>query len=83
MSRAHVLQTQKKTRTLENRLDKANKEFNKNLTKNASLREEINSLRVERKRFEGMHKKMDKEHQQLKREIGDVIANSTSSYESR
>ncbi|XP_074654306.1 outer dynein arm-docking complex subunit 1-like [Tubulanus polymorphus] len=83
MSRQHTIQTQKKIRVLENRLHGAMKEFNNTLTQNGNLREEIDSLRVERKRYENLYRKLDKEIQQLRLEIGEVIDNSTTAYDSR
>jgi len=59
-SAAHTKQTMKNIHVLENRLDKANKKFNQLLTKNADLREEIDSLRVEKARFDGISKKTSK-----------------------
>jgi hypothetical protein len=53
------------------------------LTQNARLRDELDSLRVERARFEELHKKLEKEHESLRREIADVIENSTSAYDQR
>ncbi|XP_067945851.1 outer dynein arm-docking complex subunit 1-like [Watersipora subatra] len=83
MSAAHTAKTQKEIRTLENRLDKSLKKFNSMLTGNADLRQEIDSLRVERKRFEGMHKKLDKELTSLRRQIAEEIDQSTISYDTR
>lgn len=59
------------------------KKFNSMLTGNADLRQEIDSLRVERKRFEGMHKKLDKELTSLRQQIAEEIDQSTASYDSR
>jgi hypothetical protein len=59
------------------------KSFNTILTQNARLRDELDSLRVERARFEELHKKLEKEHESLRREIADVIENSTSAYDQR
>lgn len=83
MSAAHTAKTQKDIRTLENRLDKSLKRFNSMLTSNANLRQEIDSLRVERKRFEGMYKKLDKELSSLRRQIAEEIDQSTMSYDAR
>ena len=59
------------------------KKFNAMLTGNADLRQEIDSLRVERKRFEGMHKKLDKELTSLRTQINEEIDASTMAYDSR
>lgn len=41
-------------------IQQANSKFNDMLTMNSKLREEIDSLRVERTRFENIRKKLDK-----------------------
>ncbi|XP_002733759.1 coiled-coil domain-containing protein 63-like [Saccoglossus kowalevskii] len=82
-SAAHTKQTMKNIQVLENRLDKANRKFNQMLTRNAELREEIDSLRVERARFEGIRKKLEKERQDLRNDIGKVIDESTTAYDQR
>jgi predicted nuclease with TOPRIM domain len=63
--------------------NKALKSFNIILTQNGHLREEIDHLRVERNRFEDLHKKLEKEYQRLRQEISEVIENSTSAYDQR
>ncbi|KAF4093779.1 hypothetical protein AMELA_G00006080 [Ameiurus melas] len=74
---------QKATCTLENKLDRALVRFNEQLAKNSQLREELETLRVERVRFQQLHHKLDKELQEIRREIGDVIGMSTGAYDSR
>ncbi|XP_041377730.1 coiled-coil domain-containing protein 63-like isoform X2 [Gigantopelta aegis] len=83
MSTAHTTQTKKTVRVLENRLDKAKKKFNESLSENAKLRDEIESLRCEHKRFETLFKKLEKELKQLRREMGEVIESSTQAYDQR
>ncbi|CAH1775288.1 unnamed protein product [Owenia fusiformis] len=83
MSRQHTIKTQKNVRVLENRLDKENQKFNNCLTANASLREEIDSLRVERVRFDNLYCKLDKERMELRRDLGEVIDQSSQAYDSR
>lgn len=73
----------KRERVLENRLDQALKNFNTLLTQNALARDEIDSLRIERKRFEDLHNKLDKELQNLRQEIASIIENSTQAYDQR
>ncbi|KAI4889939.1 hypothetical protein NFI96_015099 [Prochilodus magdalenae] len=76
-------QTQKATRTLENKLDRALVRFNEQLTKNGQLREELETLRVEKVRFQQLHRRLDKELQEIRREVGDVISMSTAAYDAR
>lgn len=75
--------SKKQEKVFENRLDHALKSFNTILTKNAGLRDEIDNLRVERNRFEDLHKKLEKELNTLRKEISEVIENSTQAYDQR
>ncbi|XP_058848924.1 coiled-coil domain-containing protein 114 [Acipenser ruthenus] len=77
------LQTLRTKRTLENRLDRALTRFSTQLVKNGQLREELETLRVERVRFEQLHRKLERELQATRKEIGAVIDVSTAAYESR
>ncbi|CAF0873211.1 unnamed protein product [Brachionus calyciflorus] len=78
-----VTHSKKQEKVLENRLDHALKSFNSILTQNANLRDEIDNLRIERHRFEDLHKKLEKELQSLREEIAQVIENSTQAYDQR
>lgn len=53
------------------------------LTGNSEMRTEIDSLRIERKRFEGMHKKLDKELSSLRKQIAEEIDSATLAYDAR
>lgn len=75
--------SKKQEKIFENRLDHALKSFNTVLTQNARLRDEIDNLRVERFRFEELHKKLEKEHQSLRQSIAEIIENSTQAYDQR
>ncbi|XP_027024734.2 coiled-coil domain-containing protein 114 isoform X1 [Tachysurus fulvidraco] len=81
--KSQALHIQKATRTLENKLDRALIRFNQQLVKNSQLREELETLRVERVRFQQLHRKLEKELQEIRREIGDVIGMSTAAYDAR
>ncbi|XP_050412096.1 coiled-coil domain-containing protein 63 [Patella vulgata] len=83
MSSQHTTQTQKASRILETRLDQSKKKFNHALTDNAKLRDEIEGLRHEHKRFENLYKKLEKELRQLRREMGEIIESSTQAYDAR
>ncbi|XP_030634148.1 coiled-coil domain-containing protein 114 [Chanos chanos] len=80
---SQVRQTKKTTSTLENKLDLALIRFNEQLTKNGCLREELETLRVERVRFQQLHRRLEKELQEIRRDIGNIINLSTSAYEAR
>ena len=50
---------------------------------NRALRKEIDALRVERQRFDNLYKKLEKEKQDLQREVNDVIDQSTQAHDQR
>ncbi|XP_063410903.1 outer dynein arm-docking complex subunit 1-like [Mytilus trossulus] len=83
MSSQHTVQMQKTVRTLENRLDQSKQAFCKQLSENAKQRDEIESLRVERNRFDNLYKKLEKELQQLQKKKGELIESSTQAYDAR
>jgi predicted nuclease with TOPRIM domain len=53
------------------------------LSENARQRDEIESLRVERNRFDTLYKKLEKELSQLQKKKGELIENSTQAYDAR
>ncbi|XP_076125301.1 coiled-coil domain-containing protein 114 [Alosa pseudoharengus] len=75
--------TQKATRTLENKLDRALTRFSEQLTRNSRLREELETLRVERVRFQQLLRRLEKELLEIRKEIGDIISMSTAAYDAR
>jgi len=77
------MQIQKQIRQLENRLEKALIKFNEAIAHNKSLREEIDGLRRERVVFDSIYKKLEKELDQKKKEMANIIEISNSAYESR
>ncbi|XP_067287564.1 coiled-coil domain-containing protein 114 [Pseudorasbora parva] len=85
-SQSHTSQarhTQKAIRTLENKLDRALIRFNEQMAKNSQLREEIETLRIQRVRFQQLHHKLDKVLQDVHKDIGEVINMSTTAYDAR
>merc|ERR1711959_527090 len=77
------MQIQKQIRQLENRLEKALVKFNEALAHNKELREEIDGLRRERVVFDSIYKKLERELDQKKKEMANIIEISNSAYESR
>ncbi|XP_035486955.1 coiled-coil domain-containing protein 114 isoform X2 [Scophthalmus maximus] len=75
--------TQKAKQTLEYKLDRALTRFNEQLTKNSLLREELQTLHIERARFQQLHNKLEKELQELRKKIGETINLSTAAYDAR
>ncbi|XP_067873322.1 coiled-coil domain-containing protein 114 isoform X1 [Heterodontus francisci] len=63
--------------------ENALRKFNTQLTRNGQLREQIDTRRVERTRFEQVHRKLGKELLEIRKEIGSVIDTSTAAYEAR
>ncbi|KAG7472857.1 hypothetical protein MATL_G00113390 [Megalops atlanticus] len=76
-------QTKQACHTLENKLDRALTRFNKQLAKMGQLREELEILHVERNRFQQLYHKLGKELQEIHKDIGDLIDQSTSAYDAR
>jgi len=75
--------TQHTIRVLENRLNKATREFNDMLAKNAKLREEIQHLRSQRGVFDTIHKRLYKDLVSKKREQLELIEQSTMAFDQR
>nr|NP_001071888.1 DC2-related axonemal dynein intermediate chain 5 [Ciona intestinalis]BAE71136.1 DC2-related axonemal dynein intermediate chain 5 [Ciona intestinalis] len=82
-TRSFAQTTQKRMSVLEGRLHRALSKFNIALTCNGALREQIETLRIEKGRFQIQFKKLDKSLKDLKREIGQVIEASTLAYDQR
>ncbi|CAL8338805.1 unnamed protein product [Lota lota] len=80
---SQMRQAQKAIRILENKLDRALVHFNEQLTKNSHLREDLETLRVERARFHQIHHSLTQERQAIRKEIGEMIHLSTSAYDAR
>lgn len=74
---------EKQIRTLENRLEKASKDFNKMLTSNRHLREEIENLRIQRTMFDNFHKKLTKKLNDQKALMQSIIEQSSQAYDER
>ena len=74
---------QKQIRILENRLDKALVKFNEALAHNKKLRETIDDLRRERVVFDNIYRKLERELQEKTKQMANITALSTVSYEQR
>jgi hypothetical protein len=74
---------QKQIRILENRLEKALVKFNEAIAHNKTLRDEIDDLRSERKVYENIYSKMERELQERKQKMAEIIETSNQSYEQR
>ncbi|KAK2861945.1 hypothetical protein Q5P01_001478 [Channa striata] len=75
--------TQKAIHTLEYKLDRALTRFNEQLTKNSHLREELQTLHIERVRFQQLHNRLEKELQEVRKKIGETINLSTAAFDAR
>lgn len=73
----------KQIRILENRLDKSLIKFNEALAQNKILREEIDNLRRERVVFDTIYRKLEKEHNDKKKQMATTIELSNLAYEQR
>ncbi|XP_038863383.1 coiled-coil domain-containing protein 63-like [Salvelinus namaycush] len=76
-------QTLKNSLILENKLDRGRVRFNKLLAKNGQLREELKILHVERKQFLHLYCRMERELQEIRKDIRDMMAQSTAAFEAR
>ena len=59
------------------------KRFNILLSSNSQLRDEIDTLRTERERFEKLYQKLEKELRYLRTDLLDSIEQSAACYEQR
>ena len=82
-SKDNFYMIQKQIRILENRLDKALIRFNEAIAHNKTLRDEIDDLRRERVVFENIYRKMERELQERKQKMAEIIETSNHSYEQR
>lgn len=82
-SRENYLMIQKQIRILENRLDKSLIKFNESSAQNKDLRNQIDDLRRERVVFENIYRKMEKDLQEKKRLMAEIIEMSNQAYEQR
>ncbi|EGD73498.1 hypothetical protein PTSG_05202 [Salpingoeca rosetta] len=69
--------------TMENRLEKMLKKYNATLTENAKLRETIDHLKQERKVFDTMHRRIEKDLGDVKRRTAAVVEQSHKAHEAR
>mmetsp|Transcript_25602 Transcript_25602/g.36081 ORF Transcript_25602/g.36081 Transcript_25602/m.36081 type:complete len:510 (+) Transcript_25602:33-1562(+) len=82
-SQENSMHVQKKIKILENRLDKALVKFNEALAHNKQLRETIDNLRRERVVFDGIYKKLERELNEKKQKMAEIIEISNAAYEAR
>ena len=74
---------EKHIKILENRLDKANQKFNEAIEYDKNLRNEIDKLRKERFFFENIYKKLEKELENLRKDISKNLEEAYDNYEQR
>ena len=74
---------EKHIKILENRLDKANQKFNEAIEYDKNLRNEIDKLRKERFFFENIYKKLEKELENLRKDIAKNLEEAYDNYEQR
>eukprot|EP01038_Epipyxis_sp_PR26KG_P004134 gene4134-5888_t len=82
-SKENHFMIQKQIRILENRLEKALIRFNEAISHNKSLRDNIDDLRRERVVFENIYRKMERELQERKKLMAEIIETSNQAYEQR
>uniref|UniRef100_A0A8C2RRQ9 ODAD1 central coiled coil region domain-containing protein n=1 Tax=Capra hircus TaxID=9925 RepID=A0A8C2RRQ9_CAPHI len=74
------VKSQRRIKSLENQLDKVICRFDIQLAQNATLREELDLLRIERNRYLNVERKLQKEIQLLKDAVRNLMVSSTSAY---
>ncbi len=82
-SKENQFMIEKQIRILENRLEKASIKFNEAISENKLLRDKIDDLRRERVVFENVYRKMERELQEKKKLMAEIIELSNQSYEQR
>lgn len=82
-SKDNYMMIQKQIKILENRLDKSLMKFNEAISHNSTLRDTIDDLRRERVVFENIYRKMERELQEKKQAMAEIIELSNQSYEQR
>uniref|UniRef100_A0A1A7YT51 Coiled-coil domain containing 114 n=2 Tax=Iconisemion striatum TaxID=60296 RepID=A0A1A7YT51_9TELE len=81
--RSEAGRTLKAMRTLEYKLDRVFTRFNEQLAKNNRLKEELQTLHIERVRFQQLRSRLNKELQEVHKSIGQIINHSTAAYDGR
>jgi len=70
-------------RTLENRVEKETVKFNQAMAENKRLRAEIDSLRKERLRFQGIYRKTERELERAREQTNQVLEATSAAREAR
>ena len=73
----------KQTRILEHRLEKSIAKFNESIAQNKELRSTIDELRKEQVVYEHIYLKMERELQEKKEKMAELIESSNAAYEQR
>eukprot|EP00112_Aurelia_sp_Birch-Aquarium-sp1_P021069 Seg5576.1 transcript_id=Seg5576.1/GoldUCD/mRNA.D3Y31 product="Coiled-coil domain-containing protein 63" protein_id=Seg5576.1/GoldUCD/D3Y31 len=73
----------KENKTAAKKYGRANTKFNDSLAGNRKLREQIDHTLTERQIFEGLYKKLEKQMNENRQEIAEIIEASTAAYDSR
>ncbi|XP_036387710.1 coiled-coil domain-containing protein 114 [Megalops cyprinoides] len=81
--RTQVPLYQKTIRTLEDKLDRAVTRFNTHVSRNGQLREDLEALRTKRSQFQQRRHSLERELQEIRKDISNVIKFSTAVYDAR
>ncbi|XP_048225096.1 outer dynein arm-docking complex subunit 1 isoform X1 [Perognathus longimembris pacificus] len=79
----YKVKMRRRIKILEDQLDRVTCSFDIQLTRNATLREELDLLRIERGRYLNMDRKLKKEIHLLRQMVSALIVSSTSAYSVR
>ncbi|CAM4730506.1 unnamed protein product [Leuciscus chuanchicus] len=80
---SQACQTQKAAHTLRNKLHWALIRCSERLTKNSQLKEEVETLHMERAQFQKLHRRREKVLQDVCKEIGEVIDMAATAFNDR
>ncbi|KAL3856439.1 hypothetical protein ACJMK2_011197 [Sinanodonta woodiana] len=78
-----ILSVEKRLWIMENRLDQSLIKFSEQLARNKALREEIDHLRRDKAVFDSLHRKLNKNLEEMKKQISTFIQEATQAYEER
>ena len=82
-ARENQIAVNKRLKVLENKLDQSMIKYNESLSRNKSLREEINESRRQRMVYDAVYKRLEQELAGKKRKMAKIIADSNEAYEIR
>nr|XP_060636397.1 outer dynein arm-docking complex subunit 1 isoform X2 [Anolis sagrei ordinatus] len=81
--RQQKMQLQKRTQTAKNQLYKVSTDFSSRLVLNSQLRDDIETLQIDHKRFQQQHKQLETEMLEARKAVATMVSTSAAAYEAR